>query len=175
MDRKPSKIHNLDGTLIPINISYLTFWNILKPLETSFIPDWPMKRKDLSFLGCNSRLAWAIIFERLETIILFLINEFAMNQRISFFLRNFIGDSKLVRNSFLFENWAFQKNRTYENRAFQKKSTWWEFEQKRERNWKCSNFGHFKINEHMPSREKFIFHMLFRAFYNTPRIRYWKL
>ena len=95
--RKPSKIHNLDGTLIPINISYLTFWNILKPLETSFIPDWPMKRKDLSFLGCNSRLAWAIIFERLETIILFLINEFAMNQRISFFfLRNFIGDSKLV-------------------------------------------------------------------------------
>ena len=56
-----------------------------------------MKRKDLSFLGCNSRLAWAIIFERLETIILFLINEFAMNQRISFFLRNSIGDSKLVR------------------------------------------------------------------------------
>ena len=25
-----------------------------------------------------------------------------------------------------------------------KKSTWWEFEQKRERNWKCLNFGHFK-------------------------------
>ena len=39
MGREPSKIHNLDGTLIPINISYLTFWNILKPLETSFIPD----------------------------------------------------------------------------------------------------------------------------------------
>ena len=75
----------------------------------------------------------------------------------------------------LFENWAFQNKRTNKNRAFQKKSTWWEFEQKRERNWKCSNFGHFKINEHMPSREKFIFHMLFRAFYNTPRIRYWKL
>ena len=57
-----------------------------------------MKRKDLSFLGCNSRLAWAIIFKRLETIILFLINEFEMNQkRTSSFLRNSIGDSKLVR------------------------------------------------------------------------------
>ena len=44
-----------------------------------------------------------------------------------------------IFDSFLFENWAFQNNRT-----FQKKSTWWEFEQKRERNWKCSNFGHFK-------------------------------
>ena len=44
----------------------------------------------------------------------------------------------------LFENWAFQNKRTNKNRAFQKKSTWWEFEQKRERNWKCSNFGHFK-------------------------------
>ena len=42
------------------------------------------------------------------------------------------------------ENWAFQNNRTYENRAFQKKSTWWEFEQKRERNWNSSNFGYFK-------------------------------
>ena len=72
--------------------------------------------------------------------------------------------------SFLFENWAFQNNRTYENRAFQKKNTWWEFEQKRERNWKCSNFGLFKINEHMPSREKSIFHMLFRAFHKTIRI-----
>ena len=71
-----------------------------------------------------------------------------------------------IFDSFLFENWAFQNNRTYENRAFQKNSTWWEFEQKRERNWKYSN----KINEHMPSREKFIFHMLSRAFHNTSRI-----
>ena len=36
---------------------------------------------------------------------------------------------------------------------------------------KVFEFWAFQKIEHMPSREKYIFHMLFRAFHNTPRIR----
>ena len=58
----------------------------------------------------------------------------------------------------LFENRAFQYKRIYENRTL--KNTWWEFEQNRERNWKCSNFGHFK-KMHMPSREKYMIYFIY--------------
>ena len=35
---------------------------------------------------------------------------------------------------------------------------------------KVFEFWTFQKNMHMPSREKYIFHMLFRAFKNTPRM-----
>ena len=57
----------------------------------------------------------------------------------------------------------WQNNRTYENRAF-KKNTWWEFEQKK-RETESSRILGISKNMHIPSHEKYIFHMLFRAFY----------
>ena len=40
---------------------------------------------------------------------------------------------------------------------------------KKTENLKVFEFWAFQKNLHMPSREKYIFHMLFRAFHDTPR------
>ena len=40
---------------------------------------------------------------------------------------------------------------------------------KNRENLKVFEFWAFQKNLHMPSREKYIFHMLFRAFHDTPR------
>ena len=68
------------------------------------------------------------------------------------------------------EKWGISKNSNIKNRDISRNQHVINFQRENQPKIKLFDFGAFQIKMHMASREKYIFHMLFGAFYITPRI-----
>ena len=73
------------------------------------------------------------------------------------------------------EKWGISKKKSIEKWGISKKKhvinsifPIWLWKQKMDRKWASSILGHFQKKMHMPSPDKFLFHMPFGAFHITP-------
>ena len=136
-------------------ISYGGLYEMLRKAREKYIFTW------WHMLHMICIILWNALNRTFEVSPSFL---FEISSRVNFLKCPFFICSKILKC-------FISPSRIFKNGAFQKKLHMMRFRtEERKRNWKCLNSGHFKNIMHMPSREKYIFDMLFGAFIYPPPV-----